>query len=766
MTARVRMGVAFRLGCLVILIEGVVLFALGTYYLERFGAEVDRRLLESLGRPGALVAGGALTTDAFGQRDTLESLVGPALADAMVVTRDGTVLVALDAGRVGRNWSELPDLDLDWIDRAAAGAATVRHVNGGNSYLVHLAPVALMSGRAPVLFSYLRVRTTENEAELAALRRRLVGGSLVAMVLTTMALLAAVHVLVTRRLRRVAAAVERIRRGEYSARLGESRFHDEIGLLQSGFDAMSGRLREAFDEIRTALGDLKEADEKYRTVVENADEGMLVVQDFKCVFANPQMGRMLGLSPDELPGRSFMDFIHPDEGSQILERHRRRIGGEAAPSRDEFRIIGAGGEPRWVDINVVLIRWQERPATLNFLRDVTARREGERERARLQDQLAQAQKMESIGRLAGGVAHDFNNMLQIISGNAALILAELPADSPWAEAVRQIEQSAQQSTALTRQLLAFARQQAIKPETVDLNELIAGMLKMINRLIGENIVIAFHPGHGLWPVDMDPGQVNQIMANLCVNARDVITDTGRITVETRNACLDDTYAETHPECEPGDYVLLSVSDDGRGMDAETRAHIFEPFFTTKELGRGTGLGLATVFGIVKQNRGLISVYSEPGQGATFKIYLPRSARVPQATPAASVTLQRGTETVLLVEDQEPVLALGRRILERCGYTVLTAAGPQEAIELHRRHAGKIDLLVTDVIMPVMNGRDLCARLQEERPGLGCLFMSGYTADVILHHGIVDEGIEFIQKPFTIESLSEKVRRVLDRRAEG
>jgi len=375
--------------------------------------------------------------------------------------------------------------------------------------------------------------------------------------------------------------------------------------------------------------------------------------------------------------------------------------------------------------------------------------------------LIQAQKMESIGRLAGGVAHDFNNMLQVILGNTALALQDLPANNPVRESLEEIEKSAQRSADLTRQLLAFARKQTIAPRVLDLNDTVGGMLKMLRRLIGEDIDLSWMPGPELWPVNMDPSQIDQILANLCVNARDAIVGTGRVTIETTNVTLDDAYVSSYTECVPGDYVLLAVSDTGRGMDAETRSHLFEPFFTTKEKGKGTGLGLATVFGIVKQNSGLINVYSEPDHGTTFKVYLPRAeAQATAATAAATKPIPRGTETVLLVEDELQILVMAQRILQQQGYIVLAARTPEEALKLAGEYSGSIHLLITDVVMPGMNGRELRNRLAILKPGLRCLYMSGYTANVIAHHGVLHEGVQFLQKPFSIESLARRVRETL------
>jgi PAS domain S-box-containing protein len=401
-------------------------------------------------------------------------------------------------------------------------------------------------------------------------------------------------------------------------------------------------------------------------------------------------------------------------------------------------------------------------ASARLIGEIVQRKRTDTERQRLRDQLAQAQKMESVGRLAGGVAHDFNNMLQVILGNVTLALKELPSDHPLRESLDEIEKSAQRSADLTRQLLAFARKQTVQPTVLDLNDTVAGMLKMLRRLIGEDIHLVWMPGADLGPVKVDPSQIDQILANLCVNARDAMARGGNVTIETANVTFGDTRTASQPECAPGDYVMLGVSDTGHGMDAATRAHLFEPFFTTKELGKGTGLGLATVFGIVNQNGGVISVDSEPGQGTSVKIYLPRADEgTSRVKPGGAGSQARGDETVLLVEDEGQILNLGRRILAQQGYTVLAAPSPEAALALATHHPGPIHLLITDVVMPGMNGKELFERIRTGRPKVICLYMSGYTADVIAHHGVLDEGVRFLQKPFRIRELAEKVRAVLD-----
>jgi PAS domain S-box-containing protein len=397
------------------------------------------------------------------------------------------------------------------------------------------------------------------------------------------------------------------------------------------------------------------------------------------------------------------------------------------------------------------------------------RQRAETEKAKLEGQLHQAQKMESVGRLAGGVAHDFNNMLQAILGNVSLALLEnLPADSIVRESLQEIQKCALRSADLTRQLLAFARRQTIAPKVLDLNATVESLLKMLHRLIGEDIQLAWLAGASLWPVKVDPTQVDQILANLCVNARDAIGGVGKVTIETENAVFDEAYCADHMGFLPGEYVRLAVSDSGRGMDKETLVHIFEPFFTTKGVGEGTGLGLATVYGIVKQNHGFINVYSEPGKGTTFMIYLPRHA-TPAAvtrTEAAAELPQSSGETVLLVEDEPTILIITRKLLERLGYTVMIASTPGEAIRMAGASAGEIHLLMTDVVMPEMNGRELARQLLVTHPKLKCLYMSGYTADVIARHGVLDEGVHFIQKPFSMEDLATKIRLALDLEKNG
>ncbi|HVA01863.1 MAG TPA: response regulator [Terriglobia bacterium] len=386
-----------------------------------------------------------------------------------------------------------------------------------------------------------------------------------------------------------------------------------------------------------------------------------------------------------------------------------------------------------------------------------------KERGRLEEQLQQAQKMEAIGRLAGGIAHDFNNLLTIITGYGQLLLDHLPPDDKMRTYVNQIKKAGDRAASLTRQLLAFSRKQVLAPEVLDLNCVVANINKMLPRLIGEDIELVAVAYPDLGRVKADPGQIEQVIMNLAVNARDAMPQGGRLTIETANADLDENYSSQRRVVIPGAYVMLAVSDTGTGMTPEIQSQIFEPFFTTKEQGKGTGLGLATVYGIVKQSGGYIWVYSEAGKGTAFKIYLPRIyAAAGEAKKAEGVgRAKAGSETILVVEDNEAVRRLVRGILEARGYTLLEAGGGEEALKMIESHAGPIHLLLTDIVMPRVNGPELAARLAPLHPEVKVLYMSGYTDNAIVHHGILDSGTHFLQKPFTPETLARRVREVLD-----
>ncbi|NVN89662.1 MAG: PAS domain S-box protein [Desulfuromonadales bacterium] len=511
---------------------------------------------------------------------------------------------------------------------------------------------------------------------------------------------------------------------------------------------------------------LRASEEKHRTILQTTKAGFCLLDTRgNLLEVNEAFCRMSGYSAQELLDLRISD-LDCTETDMDLTTRIRKIMAQGADSF-ESRHRRKDGSVFDVEISVQYLSAGEGWLVV-FMQDVSERKQAEREKTKLESQLHQAQKMESVGRLAGGVAHDFNNMLSVILGHAELALMKSDPSQPLSANLKQIRDAAIRSADLTRQLLAFARQQAITPKVLDLNETVAGMLNMLQRLIGENIDLSWHPKANLWPVKVDPSQVDQILANLCVNARDAISGVGSLIIETGNCVLDDNFCADHVGFVAGEYVRLAVSDNGCGMDPETLEHIFEPFFTTKELGKGTGLGLSTVYGAVRQNNGFIDACSKPGRGTTFTIYLPRHAAGEEQAlqPASVLPAARGAETILLVEDEPSILEMAATMLELQGYTVLPASTPGEAMYLSGVHAGKIHLLMTDVVMPEMNGRELFDRLLPQYPDLACLFMSGYTADVIAHHGVLNEGVHFIHKPFSIQSLAASVRNVLAAHSES
>lgn len=512
---------------------------------------------------------------------------------------------------------------------------------------------------------------------------------------------------------------------------------------------------------------LRQSEERFRTIFNEAPIGIVLADSRTGILyeANAAYSRITGRPSDQLKQTSWMQIAHPDDVSDALEQIKNMDAGKTPGFQSEKRIIKPDGGVVWINLTVAPLKAGGRvlPFHLGMMEDITERRRTEAKRVELEGQLHQAQKMESVGRLAGGVAHDFNNMLSVILGFTELAMTKTdPSQTLFAD-LAEIRKAAARSSDLTRQLLAFARKQTIAPEILDLNETVSGMINMLRRLIGEDIDLAWRPGMGLWPVHMDPTQIDQILANLCVNARDAISDVGAITIETKNTMVDEAFCMGKPECCPGEYVCLAVSDNGKGMDPETLKQIFEPFFTTKAQGKGTGLGLATVYGIARQNSGFVDVHSRPGRGTTFDIYLPRhrvkAGRVEKEGPATPAP--QGHETILLVEDEPAILEMTTQMLEMNGYQVLAAGTPGQAMRLAREHAGEIHLLMTDIVMPEMNGRDLAKNLLSLYPELKRLFMSGYTADVIAHHGVLEDGVHFIQKPFTIKHLRAKVREALE-----
>lgn len=498
--------------------------------------------------------------------------------------------------------------------------------------------------------------------------------------------------------------------------------------------------------------ELRRSEERYRDLVENAHD-LIYEHDLEGNYtsSNKAGERITGYSLEETLHLNLAQTVAPEYLAKAVEMTRRKLAGEKVTAYD-LEIIARDGSRVALEVNTSLVFHDGVPIGVQGIaRDVT-------ERNQLEERLRQSQKLEAVGQLAGGVAHDFNNLLTVIGGYSSMLLGKLPEDSPHRSAVEEIKKAGDRAAGLTRQLLAFSRKQILQPVVLDLNVVVSDLDKMLRRLIGEDIDLLTITEPGLGHVNADPGQMEQMVINLIVNARDAMPAGGKLTLQTSNVTLSGDYAVKHVPAVPGDYVMVSVSDTGCGMDAETQARIFEPFFTTKAAGKGTGLGLSTVYGIVKQSGGNIWAYSEVDHGSTFKIYLPRvDGNHNEPVMHASPAVLHGTETILLVEDEEQVRKIVEEILTSQGYRVLTAPNGESALALAKQYEGEIHLLITDVVMPVMGGRALVEQLSPLRPQMAVLYMSGYTDDAVVRHGLVGEQQAFIQKPFAADALARKVR---------
>jgi PAS domain S-box-containing protein len=502
-----------------------------------------------------------------------------------------------------------------------------------------------------------------------------------------------------------------------------------------------------------------EAEAKYRTLVEQVNAITYIAEigiEGQWYYVSPQVESILGYTVDEwlTISRNWANVIHPDDLDAVMEAEEASKRGE--PFQAEYRARRKDGREVWLnDTGVVVQGSDSHPVMEGIIVDVT-------ERKQLETQLQQSRKMEAVGRLAGGIAHDFNNLLTIITGYTDLALSRSSVPLELRTDIERIENAAGRAAALVRQLLAFSRKQVLQPKTLDLNAIVLNMDKLLRRLMDENITMTTKVAENLGNVKADPAQIEQVIMNLVVNARDAMPKGGRLVLETFNVDLDATYAFDHMSVKPGPYVMLAVSDTGVGMDAETVAHIFEPFYTTKESGRGTGLGLSTVYGIVKQSGGYIWVYSEPGKGSTFKVYLPRVEGTAEELPTKRGPFreERGSGTILLVEDEEAVRDLVQSILVGQGYEVIAADSPWQAEEVAGSFSGDIHLLLTDVVMPGTSGRELATKIMARRPNIRALYMSGYTENVVTSGGLLEEGLAFLQKPFSPSALLHKIRDVL------
>jgi two-component system cell cycle sensor histidine kinase/response regulator CckA len=566
---------------------------------------------------------------------------------------------------------------------------------------------------------------------------------------------------VTRPLGEVSRAAADFAAGDYSRR-APARGGDEIASMATAFNQMaeqvessSAALEDQAAELEAANEELRESELRYRALVENSPDAVFVHRDLRLEFANDAAARLVGASTaSELIGRSILDFWHAGDRAEAMSRMRRNAELRERTAAFEQRMVTLSGAVVPVETIGMPFTLDGHAAVLTIARDVSERR-------RLEDHIRQAQRMEAVGQLAGGVAHDFNNLLTVITSYSAMLLAEQDTTPDVRADLEEIKGAADRAATLTRQLLAFSRRQLLQPRVIDLNELALNLEKMLSRLLREDIELRTKLDPALGMVHADPGQLEQVIVNLSVNARDAMPDGGLLTIETANVTLDEGFGPL-PESGAGDYVMLAVSDTGHGMTESVKAHLYEPFFTTKETGKGTGLGLSTVYGIVQQSGGSIWVYSEPGQGTTFKIYLPvaKTARISRDTPVPRLAVSLGSETILLVEDEERVRKAARRILEGSGYTVIEASTGAEAVKICESHPTPIGLVVTDMVMPEMGGRELSAYVGQLRPEAKILFMSGYTEDAALRHNVLAPGAMFLDKPFTPVTLTQKVREAL------
>ncbi|MBI5905212.1 MAG: response regulator [Deltaproteobacteria bacterium] len=690
----------------------------------------------------ASAAGWLSAVDISGLQELAEGLRRyPDLTYAMLLDNRGQVLAHTDRSRLGQYVLDLPaDPRESVLSRSAA--------------LVDVVVPAMLSGKQ---VGWARVGIGQRQAgrKLMEITRNGVFYALVAVFIgSLLALLVGKRI--TRRLYRIRSVMDEVGAGNYQAR-SDLAGADEAAGMAANFNRMLDILEERDREV-------KRSEDRYRTLIQNIHSAIVVHGPGTEVIASNSFAQtVLGLTEEQMRGKDANDpawsFLREDgTGMPVEEYPVSRVVATCRPVRDCVVGISRPGKGAvvWVLANAEPVVDDDGGLSrvlVNFV-DIT-------ERKSLELRYIQSQKMEAVGRMAGGIAHDFNNLLTVTIGYCDLALARIGSTDPLRHDLAEIRKASDRCASLTRQLLAFSRKQILVPKVISLNGIVADMDKMLRRLLGEDIELVSVAGKGLRNVKADPGQIEQVIVNLAVNSRDAMPRGGKLTFEASNVVLDESYTGDHKYISPGPYVMLAVSDTGCGMDKEMLARIFEPFFTTKE--KGTGLGLSTVYGIVKQSGGHINVYSEPGVGTTFKIYFPPvDEPVADAVRAAALPQEelRGDETVLVVEDEDLVRQMVRGILEQYGYGVLEARSGGEAIDLCSRHRGTIHLMLTDVVMPGMNGVELSKRLAPIQPGMKVLFMSGYTVDAIVHQGILESGIAFLQKPFSMDSLAHKLREVL------
>lgn len=745
-------SLVFKISFTIIIIETLALTVLGIYYVDRFGSQIDQHFKAKVSIPGTLMNQQALNYDSVKDLSSMQRLIGEEVVDAIILRRDGQVFYASNSDYEGKQAEAvLKDLDFSQFDAESPENRTRQFTRDGKVYYANATPI--FSNKKLIGYLYLKIDTSNSENEKKTIARLFTIGLLLCILLTTFALISLIHLLTGPRIGKILRCLQGVRDGDLKSRVAAIRSADEIGELGRSVNAMIMEIENRTTERDAAERTLRESETKYRQLVENASDVIYIAQDGMIKFSNKRASELLGYERDELYSIPFVEFIHPDDRDAVVDKHIRRISGEAnLPSTYSLRIISKDQSESTAQLSTVVIEWQGKPATLNFLRDIT-------EQKKLEESFYQAQKFEAIGTLAGGIAHDFNNLLTGIMGRASLLSVEAEPFPSYMEHLNAIESYSRSAADLTKQLLGVARGGKYEVKPTDINQLVRNSVNMFGRTKKElRIHVKLHKPAPVAVIDFS--QIEQVMLNLYVNAWQAMPTGGELYLETQIVVLDDTYCEPY-QAKSGYYSKVSITDSGTGMDAAIRQQIFDPFFTTKEKGRGTGLGLASAYGIIKNHDGIITVYSEVGHGTTFNIYLPLSGKEAYQEVSNEGQLFNGSETILLVDDEEIILEVAQAILEKLGYRVVVAGGGEQAIAMVQRVGVEIDLVILDLIMPGMDGGKTFDRIREIQSTIPIILSSGYAinqqANEIMRRGC--DG--FIQKPYRISELSQKVRKILD-----